>query len=206
MALIVGVEGFFFTYLEQWYTKSFSARSYMLKRSIRRSLAIVAIAAVVIFLVLTPFMADAIANSTSEVGKTHDNATFMSRDPLGLTSVQEVHLVSASVAQAIVLSQANYVLCAGDVDLMRQYAVASTTDTSPGVNLEFPAAAPFGEYYIVVISDRPVEVSFTVHRAISSSFVAFVTLFATLFIGIYVAWVVFATKVRGRYTKGAAYK
>jgi hypothetical protein len=142
MALIVGVESFFFTYLEQWHTKSISARSYMLKRSIRRSLMVMAVSAVVIFLVLTPFMADAIANSTSEAGTTHTSATFMSRDPLGLTSVDRVHVVSSSIAEVIILSHENYLRCAGNVDLMRQYAVATTVDASPGVDLEFPESAP----------------------------------------------------------------
>jgi hypothetical protein len=206
MALIVGVESFFFTYLEQWHTKSFSARSYMLKRSIRRSLMIMAISAVVIFLVLTPFMADAIANSSSEAGTTYTTAAFMSRDPLGLTSVDKVHVVSASMAEVIILSEENYVRSAGNIDLMRQYAVATTVDASPGVDLEFPEAAPFGEYHVVVNSERPMEVSYTVHRAVTPSFVAYVTLFAALFIGIYAAWVIFAARVRSRYTKAAAYK
>jgi hypothetical protein len=206
MALIVGVESFFFTYLEQWHTKSISARSYMLKRSIRRSLMVMAVSAVVIFLVLTPFMADAIANSTSEAGTTHTSATFMSRDPLGLTSVDRVHVVSSSIAEVIILSHENYLRCAGNVDLMRQYAVATTVDASPGVDLEFPESAPFDEYFIVVSSERPNEVSYTVHRTVTPSFVAYITLFAALFIGTYTAWVVFATKVRSKYTKAAAYK
>ena len=95
MALVVGVEGFFFTYLEQWYTKSFSARSYMLKRSIRRSMIVIAVAAVAVFLVLTPFVADAIANATSESGETSTTAVFRNRDALGLTTVERLRVESA---------------------------------------------------------------------------------------------------------------
>lgn len=205
MALVVGVEGFFFTYLEQWFTKSFSARSYMLKRSVRRGMMVIAIAAVTLFLVLTPFVANGIANATSESGKTVSTAVFQNRDELGLTTVDNIHVVSGSPAEVIVVSKANYEAYAGDMEGLRHHAVLTAADVSPGLNLAFPHT-PFGDYYIVVSSDSPVEVTYTVHRTLSPTFVAFVSMFAILFIGLYAAWIILASTIRKKYTKGVAYK
>ncbi len=205
MALVVGVEGFFFTYLEQWYTKSFSARSYMLKRSIRRSMMVIALAAVALFLVLTPFVANAIANATSESGSTTTAAVFHNRDELGLTTVDNIHVVSSSPAEVIIVSQGNYEIYAGDMQGLKHHAVLTVDDASPGLNLAFPHAQ-FGEYYLVVNSETPVEVTYTVHRTLSPTFVAFVSMFAILFIGFYAAWIVLASTIRKKYTKGVAYK
>ncbi|MBI0584793.1 MAG: hypothetical protein ISF22_11300 [Methanomassiliicoccus sp.] len=205
MALVIGVESFFFTYLEQWHTKSLSARSYMLKRSIRRSVVVIVISAVVLVMVLTPYITEAIANSTSESGSTFDQATFINRDSLGLTTVDRIHLVSGGSAEIFVVSEASYLAYAGDIEGLRQHAVATVDDTSPGVDLQFPHT-PFGTYYIVVESEQPVEVSYTVHRTVSPTFLAFVSMFAALFIGFYVIWALTATKIRSKYTKGATYK
>jgi hypothetical protein len=83
--------------------------------------------------------------------------------------------------------------------------VLTVDDTSPGVDVSFPDTR-YGEYCLVVNSDVPVEVTFTVHRTLSPTFVALTSMFGALFIGIYAAWVIFATTVRNKYTKGAVYR
>lgn len=205
MALVIGVENFFFTYLEQWFTKSFSAKSYMLKRSIRRSMIIIVIAAIAVLLVLTPFVANGIANATSESGRTTTVATFQNRDELGLTTVDTIHVVSGSPAEVIIISKANYQVYSGNMEALRQHAMLTADDTSPGLDLAFPHT-PYGEYCIVVNSEDPVEVTFTVHRTLSPTFVAFTSMFGALFIGFYAAWILFASQIRSRYTKGAVYR
>jgi hypothetical protein len=205
MALVIGVEGFIFTYLEQWFTKSFSAKSYMLKRSIRRSMIVIVIAAVAIVLVLTPFVANTIANATSESGKTATIAVFDNRDELGLTTVDNIHLVSGAPAEVMIVSEANYRMYASDMVALRQHAVMTIDDVSPGLDIAFPQT-PFGEYYIVVNSEDPVEVTFMVHRTLSPTFVAFVSMFGALFVGLYAAWVLLASTIRKKYTKGAVYR
>ena len=107
--------------------------------------------------------------------------------------------------QVIIISDSNYMSYKGDADELRQYAVMTTTETSAGVELEFPQT-PFGMYYIVVDPENPVEVSYTVHRTPSPTFVAFVTLFALAFIAAYSGWVAFAYQTRKQFTKGAIYK
>jgi hypothetical protein len=205
MALVIGVEGFFFTYLEQWFTKSFSAKSYMLKRSVRRSLIVIAISAVAMALVLTPFVANAIANSTSESGKTSTIATFQNRDALGLTTVDNIHVESGAPAEVIIVSDVNYELYAGSIEALRQHAVLTVSDASPGVDISFPHT-PFSTYYIVVGADQPVDVTFTVHRTLSPTFVAFISMFGALFVGLYAAWIFMAMRIRSKYTKGTAYR
>jgi hypothetical protein len=205
MALIVGVEGFFFRYLELKHMKSQSAKSYMLKTSIYRSLIIIAISSAVLIIVVAPFLANAVANFSSETGTTTTAAPFNNRDPLGLTTVDRIWLESAANAEVIIISDANYQTYKGDAEQLRQYAVMTTKESSAGVELQFPQT-PFGMYYIVVDPDNPMEVSYTVHRTPSPTFVAFVTLFALAFIAAYAGWVAFAFQTRKQFTKGAIYK
>jgi hypothetical protein len=147
----------------------------------------------------------AIADYTSDKGATSTTASFVNRDALGLTTVDKIHVVSGAPAEVMVIAEENYLLYAGDMTALRQHAVVTATDSSPGLDLAFPHT-PFGKYYIVVNSDRPVEVSYTVHKALSPTFVAFVTLFATLFIGFYTIWIVTAFRIRKNYAKGAIYR
>lgn len=205
MALIVGVEGFFFRYLELKHMKSQSAKSYMLKTSIYRSLIIIAVSGAVLIIVVAPFLANAVANFSSETGTTTTTAPFNNRDPLGLTTVDHIWLDSASGTEVVIISDANYDVYRGDFDELRQHAVMTTKETSAGVELEFPQT-PFSMYYIVVDPANPVEVSYTVHRTPSPTFVAFVTLFAVAFIAAYAAWTAFAYQTRKQFTKGATYK
>lgn len=205
MALVVGVEGFFFRYLELKHMKSSSAKSYMLKTSIRRSLIIIAVSSVVLVLVLAPTTSNAVANASSESGTTSTVAFFNNRDPLGLTTVDRIWLDSSTPAEVLIISEANYRTNLLDMEALRQHAVMITTETVTGIELDFPQT-PFGRYCIVVDSDNMAEVAYTVHRTPSPTFVAFVTLFALAFIIAYAGWVMFAFQTRKQFTKGATYK
>ncbi len=202
MGLVVGVEGFFFKLLEIKFTKSTSSKYYMIKKAMRRSFIVIILSAGVIGLVLTPFLSNAIANSTSEAGTTASVATFNNRDPLGLTTVDRIRFSSGGHAEVLVLSEKHYKDYVGNIEKLRQYSVVHTYDAGAGVDLVFPSA-PFGTYYIVVFGD---EVSYTVHRTLSPVFVSFVTLFAALFIGIYAAWAFYLTPVKKKYSKSAIYR
>jgi len=203
MGLIIVVEGMFFHVLELKYLRSSSAKYYMLKSSVRRSAVIIAISAVTIVLLLTPYMADAIANYSSESGETTTTATFLNRDPLGLTTVDKIYVDSAGEAEALIVSEQNYLLYAGDMQVLRLYA-DKIVETSTGAWIDFPETT-FGKYYIVVDSASPVEVQYTVHKTLSPTFVAFMVTFATLFIGFNGIWVAMALRIRTNYKAGAIY-
>ncbi len=205
MALVIGVESLFFRMLEMKYTRSVSAKYYMLKTSMRQSAMVIVVSAAVMVLLLTPYMANGIANSTSESGTTTASASFVNRDPLGLTTVDKIHIVSGQQAEVLIVDEENYLLYVGDMTALQQHAAVMVTDSSPGVDVTFPQT-PFGKYYIVVNSDQPVEVSYTVHKTLSPTFVAFVTLFAALFIGFYAIWLVTALRMRKSFAKGAIYR
>lgn len=205
MALVIGVESLFFRLLEMRHTRSVSAKYYMLKTSMRKSVMVIVVSAAVLALLLTPYMANGIANLTSENGATTASASFVNRDPLGLTTVDKVRVVSGQQAEVMIVDEDNYLLYVGDMAALRQHAVVTVADSSPGVDMTFPQT-PFGKYYIVVNSDRPVEVVYTVHKTVSPTFVAFVTMFAALFIGLYATWLVTALRMRKSFAKGAIYR
>jgi len=202
MGLVVGVEGFFFRWFEIRFTMSSSTKYYMVKRSMRRAFIIMAISAAVVVLIVTPFLSNAIANSTSEAGTTSSMATFNNKDPLGLTSVDMIRVSSEGHAEVLVIEEEYYREYIGNIEKMRQYSVVHTYDAGPGISLDFPLA-PFGTYYILVFGD---EVSYTVHRALSPVFINFVSIFAIAFIGVYAAWVFYLTTYRKKHTAGAIYR
>jgi hypothetical protein len=204
MALVMGVEGFIFRMLEIKYTRSNSSKYYMLKSSTRRSMVVIAVSAVVLVLLATPFMADVIANLTGETDRTADAVSFYSRDPLGLTSVDKIHIVSDTATEVIVISEANYLSYVGDDVKLRQHAVTLVVDASVGVDIAFPAVS-FEKFYIVVLgTDTPI--TFTIHKILAPVFASFVSLFALLFIGAYAGWVIYTTPLRKQYSKNAIYR
>lgn len=207
MGLVAGVESFVFRMLELKYTKSTSSKYFILKTVQRRSIVVIAFAAVVMVLLLTPFLADAIANYSGESGTTAaGTANFYNRDRFGLTTVEKVHVETNVPAVALVVSEANYFAYLGDIAKLKQFSVVSADDASGGVDLAFPQTG-FGIYYIVVsAAEGSVEATYTVHKALAPTFVGFVTLFSVLFIGFYAAWIAYTVPIKKKYAKGAIYR
>jgi len=203
MAFVIMVESLLFRLLEVRFAKTDSAKYYMLKTTARRGLWIIAVSAVVLLLVLTPFLLDAVSEQTSEVGTTASVASFFNRDPLGLTTVDHVSVDSDGPAEVVVVSEAAYLAYAGDPQLLRQFSELYVADASTRATLDFPSG-PFGQYYVVVLSGD--EVSYGLHRALSPFFVWFVSLFATLFIVANAVWITYTLPVRQRFAKGAIYR
>jgi hypothetical protein len=204
MTLVIGVEDMIFRILELRYGKSDSSKYYMLKSSMRRSVFIIAIAAVVMVVVLTPVMTTLI-NLTSEEGSTTTVAPFNNRDPLGLTTVDTVHVKTSAPAEVVIVSEENYLLYAGDFNALRQHAVVMAEEAGFGVDLAFPHTS-FGLYYIVVQDDRNAVLTYDVHKALAPSFVGLITTFCLAFIIAYAAWIVYCYPVRNKYAKGAIYR
>ncbi|WP_019178399.1 hypothetical protein [Methanomassiliicoccus luminyensis] len=207
MALVAGVESFIFRMLELKYTKSSSSKYFILKTVQRRSLVIIAVAAVMVVLLLTPFLSNAIANYSMESSSTSTTATFLSRDRFGLTTVDKVNVRTDVPAEALIISESNYLLYAGDMVKLKQFSVVYTGDASGGVDLEFPLSASFGTYYLVVnAAEGSVDATYTVHRALSSTFVGFMTLFGILFMGFYAAWIAYTIPIKKKYARSAIYR
>ncbi len=205
VGLIICAEGFVFRALEMRYTKSSSTKYYVVKTSVRRSVVGIAICFLIICLLVTPFLSNAIANIASGAGQTTTTASFYNRDPLGLTSCDQVYVASNLNAEVMIVSEANYELYSGNMNELLEYSIAHTSDAAPGVYLNFPDAA-YGMYVIIVDSNVGATVHYTVHKTLDPTFVDFVTVFSAAFIALFAGWIAYLVPLRRKFSKGAIYR
>lgn len=201
MLFIIVVELLVFRLLEVKYAKTDSAKYYMLKTTARHSIVVMAISAIALFLVVTPYMLDTVTDVTSVDGSTSGRVSFYSRDALGLTTVDRITVDSDQPAEVIIVSEANYLAHSGDWTRLKQVAEGHASDASSRVVLEF-SPAPFGAYYILTDG----EITYSIHSSLSAFFVGFLSLFATLFIGAHASWLVYTIPLRQRYVRGAIFR
>ena len=201
MVFLIAAELLVFRLLEVKYAKTDSAKYYMLKTTARHSIIVMVISAIVLLLVVTPYVLDSVTEVTSHDGTTSDADRFYSRDVLGLTTVDRITVNSDLPTEVIVISEENYLANKNDWKRMREVSEAYVPDASPGAVMEF-TPVPFGAYYIVTSGD----IAYNIHSGLSPFFVGFVTTFATLFIGAHATWLVYTMPLRKRYVRGAIFR
>ena len=216
MALIMVVEGFFFKLLEMRLLRSPSAIYYIAKKDIRRGLVVIAVSAVVIFLLWTPFMSQAIENSFNQkVTLNNTNSTmasvfivFYDRDPLGLGAVDRITVTSVNgPARVYLVSEKNYLLYSTELSQLIPYRINSQ-DYIADDQLTIPLnPLSYGKYYLILDTVRSdaSAVNVVIHEAISSTFLSYVPFFALLFIGTYGAWMAYMWPMKRKYAVGAIY-
>ncbi len=216
MALIMVVEGFFFKILEMRLIQSPSTNYYIAKKAIRSGLVVVVIAAVVIFLLWTPFMAQAIENSFNQTETLHNtNSTaasefvvFYDRDPLGLGSVDRITVTSSTgTARVYLVSEKNYANYTTNLSGMIPFRINSQdyiVDNQLDIHLN---PLPYGKYYLVLDTVRSdaSSVNVVIHKAISPTFLGYVPFFALLFIVAYGGWMAYMLPVKRKFASGAIY-
>jgi len=216
MTLIMVVEGFVFKILEMRLLQSPSAIYYIAKKEIRRGLIVIAVSAVVIFLLWTPFMAQAIENSFNQKETLNNtNSTtasvfivFYDRDPLGLGAVDKITVTSINgPARVYLISEKNYINYSTDLSQLIPYRINSQ-DYIADDQLTIPLnPLPYGKYYLILDTMRSdaSAVNVVIHKAISSTFLSYVPFFALLFIGTYGAWMAYIWPMKRKYAVGAIY-
>ena len=216
MALIMVVEGFFFKILEMRLIRSPSTNYFIAKNAIRSGLIVVIVSAVVIILLWTPFMAQAIETSFNRtVTLQNTNSTtasefvlFYDRDSLGLGSVDKITVTSSTgPARVYVVSEKNYLAYSNNLSQMIPYRINSQEYLVNG-QLTIPMnPLPFGKYYVVLDTVRSdaSSVSVTFHSAISPTFLGYVPFFALLFIVAYGGWMAYMLPVKRKFAGGAIY-
>ena len=216
MGLIMVVEGFVFKMLEMRLLQSPSTIYYIAKKAIRRGLVVIAVAAVVIFLLWTPFISQAIENSFNQKESlTNTNSTtasafiaFYDRDPLGLEAVDKITVTSINgPARVYLVSEKNYLNYSDDLSQLIPYRINSQEYIADD-QLTIPLnPLPYGKYYLILDTVRSdaSAVNVVIHKAISSTFLSYVPFFALLFIGTYGAWMAYMWPMKRKYSSGAIY-
>jgi hypothetical protein len=216
MALIMVVEGFVFNLLEMRLLRSPSTIYYIAKKAIRRGLIVMAVAALVIFLLWVPFMSETIENSFNQqvsLNNTNSTApsvfiTFYDRDPLGLGAVDKITVTAVNgPARVYVVSEKNYLNYSTDLSQLIPYRINSQDYLVVDQLVIHLNPLPYGKYYLIfdtVRSDASA-IDIVIHKAISTTFLSYVPFFALLFIGTYGAWMAYMWPIKRKYAIGAIY-
>ncbi|HVO77709.1 MAG TPA: hypothetical protein VMS79_02450, partial [Methanomassiliicoccales archaeon] len=134
---------------------------------------------------------------------------FYDRDALGLTSVDTVTVTSQNgPAYVYLVSSANYQSNKDNISKLMLFRINTASDeANPTVTID-TSGLPFGQYYIVLdtLNSEATSVSYTIHPALSSTFIGYVPLFALLFIISHAGWVLYLRPVMKRYSSRAIYK
>jgi hypothetical protein len=217
MALIMVVEGFVFKILEMRLLHSPSAIYYIAKKAIQRGLIVIAVALVVIFLLWTPFMSQAIENSFNQketLNNTNSTSAsvfiiFYDRDPLGLSAVDKISVTSLNgPARVYLVSEKNYLNYSYDLSQLIPYRINSQ-DYIADDQLTIPLnPLPYGKYYLILDTVRSdaSAVNIVIHKALSPTFLGYVPFFALMFIGAYGAWMAYMWPMKRKYASGAIYR
>lgn len=218
MGLIFVVESFFFRALEMRLLKSDSTKFYICKMGIRRAVVAILICVAVILLLWTPFIHVTLEDTFASKGSlsnTHTNAatsfvTFFDRDPLGISTVNEidVSITGAGQARVYVVSEANYNAHKDNVTVLAFYRI-NTLQFLVGQELTIELEnLPFGKYYLVLDTVRSTagSVDYSIKSAVSPTFLSYVPFFALLFAIAYSGWIVYLTPLKKKYSEGAIYR
>jgi hypothetical protein len=216
MALIMVVEGFVFKMLEMRLLQSPSAIYYIAKKAIQRGLIVIAVALLVVFLLWTPFMSQAIENSFNQnetLNNTNSTSAsvfivFYDRDPLGLEAVDRISVTALNgPARVYLVSEKNYLNYSYDLSQLITYRINSQ-DYIADDHLTIPLnPLPYGKYYLILDTVRSdaSAVNIIIHKALSPTFLSYVPFFALMFIGAYGAWMAYMWPMKRKYASGAIY-
>lgn len=208
MLILFNIEGCFFRGLEMRVVKTDSAKYYMTKRSIKRSLIIIAVSAVVIVMLWVPAINDGMESVLSESGEIDGVRSFYNKDALGLTTTNQISFTCEGEAYVYVVTEENFLLHSGNMDQLRFYRINSNDYVvNPSTAFNFPDS-DYGKYYMVIdYRFSSVDtVQYTVHQTISTTFSSYVPLFAIFFIIVNVGWLAYLLPMSKRYSAKAIYR
>lgn len=210
MFLIVMGEGFIFRFMQIHIARSDSVRYIMITNSIRRSMIIAIIAAIIAVLLLFPGMADNLDRALSYQGTaTHDEpGRFQNRDPLGLSAVTSVTIHCQTPAKVYLVSQ--FLLEHYPGDLVRDHALNKVINANPDVEIDMK---PFGyaTYYIFVwgansTGDADSTASYTLHTELSDSVTTLVPIVAIIAVVSNAIWIEYLIPCRKKCKIKSIYK
>lgn len=201
MGLVASIEGFIFRSLEMKFSKSASSKYYMAKMAQRRAAVIVLICGMLFLLVALPYMPNAAEDLLREERSTSGETIFTNKDPLGIISLTDVQLSSEDEVEAYIVSDPNYQLYSGNMEMLRLHRINPQYLVNGTVDFAFPVAE-LGDYHLVVEGG---ELGFVLERNISQTFLDFFPLMMLIYVIVYAGWSFYLIPVKKDYSKGAIY-
>jgi len=208
MLLVFNVENFFFKALEIKFSKTESAKYYISKLSLRRSITVIVIAIVVVLLLWLPPLSSAVEDSLSKSGEIIGTEVFYNKDFLGLTTTNRITLSCDGEAVVYIVSEENYMLYHGNLDKLRYFRInIDNYVVNPVVSFEFPYM-DYGKYYFVIDErySSTITVHYKLHQNLSPTFLGFVPLFAMFFVSVNIGWISYILPQLRKFREKAIYR
>jgi len=212
LLLVIALEGFFFRMIELRFARSSSARHLMAKNSIKKSLIIAAIAAVVAAMLMVPAVLSAIEDASDKTVAlvSGTDVSFWSRDPLALQRASEVRVTADSIVEVYLVSAQVYVdhrSSLSDLFLLRQ----NRDNYVVPMNQELVIPVPMTDHtqFYLVLNDirSPGTVATAVIvMDISEMFTGIVALLTLAIMVANLAWVAYLIPIERKYSVGSIYK
>ncbi len=207
MLFVIGLEAFFFRLLEIKYVKSNSKKYLIAKKTMKRSLLIMAVAALVVILIWTPFLPNYITEQTQHQGNiVGEKYMFYTKGHLGLTYVNRVEITSNAPVKVYIISKDNY-----DNNMLvnkTEVSIFSGSITSPNKTLVWKTSVlPHAQYYIVVENgdNQSATVHYTIDMHMSDTFVFYIPLISMLFIIFNAGAIAYLIPIKNKYKEGSIY-
>ncbi len=207
MLFVIGLEAFFFRLLEIKYVKSNSKKYLIAKKTMKRSLLIMVVAALVVILIWTPFLPNYITEQTQHHGNIGgERCEFYTKDHLGLTYVNRVEISSNVPVKVNIISKENY---ENEMFVDKdEVSVFSGSITSPNETLVWQTSMlPHAQYYIVVDNggNQSATVHYTIGMHMSDTFVFYIPIISMLFIIFNAGAIAYLIPIKNKYKEGSIY-
>lgn len=208
MLLVFNIENFFFKALEIKFSKTESAKYYILKLSLRRSVMVIAVALIVVLLLWLPPLSSALEDSLSKSGEIVGTEAFYNKDFLGITTTNRITLSCDGEAVVYIVSEKNYNLYYGNLDMLRYFRInVDHYVADPVVTFDFPQM-DYGKYYFVIDHrySSSIIVHYKLHQNLSPTFLGFIPLFALFFVSVNVGWITYILPQLKKFRERAIYR
>ena len=212
LLLVIALEGFFFRMIELRFARSSSARHLMAKNSIKQSLIIAAIAAVVAAMLMVPAVLSAIEDASEKTVALVNgtDVSFWSRDPLALQRASEVRVTADNSVEVYLVSAqvyADHRSSLSDLYLLRQNRDNYVVPMNEELVIPVPIT-DHTQFYLVLndIRSPGTVATAVIVMDISEMFTGIVALLTLAIMVANLAWVAYLIPIERKYSVGSIYK
>lgn len=217
LLLIINIESFIFLRMELRYIKSHSAKYFLTRSSIRRSLVIIAVAAIAFLVFWTPYANEAVKGSVSVQGEVQvgsdlnpSGVSFMSSDPTMLVQAGKVTVdVDGGSVLVFLVTEENYEKYAsqGQAAIAMHRINVNDYVASPALEFDLPALE-YGKYFLILYLEDPgesVNADVDVEIGISPQMMSLVPILAVAFMIANLVWLIYIRPMNNMLRRRAIY-
>jgi hypothetical protein len=217
LLLIMNIESFIFLRMELRYIKSHSAKYFLTRSSIRRSLVIIAVAAIAFLVFWTPYANETIKDAVSVRGEVQvgsdlnpSGVSFMSSDPTMLVQAGKVTVdVDGGSVLVFLVTEENYEKYAsqGQAAIAMHRINVNDYVASPELEFDLPTLE-YGKYFLVLYLEDPgesVTANVNVEIGISPQMMSLVPILAVAFMIANLVWLIYIRPMNNMLRRRAIY-